>query len=178
MTAPQSTNWFEMKTRGKWIIAFFAVAIILMGIGAASPVNPTDARSTYDQLQKEAPYIDTVQGIFGNNFFYCLIMFAPFIGPLFGAFIFFNMGVVIAIIAIARGLNAGVLFSTLFLFPHTWLELLAYSFAMSQSVFLAMAIVRGRFKQELARTCVIITVSALILVLAAIVEVILITTSG
>lgn len=174
MIVPQQPSWFDLKRRWVWIVAFFGAAVIIIYVGTLAPLNPADARTTYNELQNETKYIATVQGIFGNNFFHSLIMFTPFIGPLYGALIFFNTGIVIAIIASATNANTASLFFLLFLFPHTWLEFLAYSLAMSQSVFLSIAIVRGRFRQELVRTCVIIAVCALILLLAALAEVILI----
>lgn len=177
-TQQQQLSWFDLKRRGIWIIIFFAAAVIIMALGTMVPISPSDAESIYGDLQNEFKYVATVSGIFGNNFFHGLIMFAPFIGPLYGGFIFFNTGTVLEIIAIAQNTNTGLLFALLFLYPHTWLELFAYSLAMSQSVFLSIAIVRGRFRKELVRTCVIIAVCALILLLAAFVEVILIQTGA
>jgi hypothetical protein len=149
-------------------------AIAIMAIGAAMPINSSEAKTTDEELRNEFQYIATVPGIFGNNFFHSLLMFTPFIGPIYGGLVFFNTGYVVAIIAAARGFPTGLLFTTLFLYPHTWLEFFAYSLALSQSAFLAMAIIKGRFKQEALRTCVIITICALILLLAAVVEIILI----
>jgi len=175
---PQKTSWLELNRRGVWIIAFFVAAIAIMAIGAAMPVNPSEAKTTYDELQNEFQYVATVPGIFGNNFFHALIMFTPFVGPIYGGIVFFNTGYVVAVIAVHNNVPTGLLFTNLFLYPHTWLEFLAYSIGLSQSVFLASAIVRGRFKQEAVRTCVIITICALILLLAAVLEIILILLQG
>jgi hypothetical protein len=169
----QRTSWFDMRRRGVWIVAFFVAFIIIMAIGASMPVSPADANSTYNQLKNEVKYTGTVDFIFGHNFFLTLIMFTPFVGPFFGAFSSFSTGFGIEIIAIAKNTSTGLLFGYLFLFPHTWLELFTYSLAMSQSVFLSAALVKGRFRQELVRTCVIMAVCALILFLAAFLEVIL-----
>jgi uncharacterized membrane protein SpoIIM required for sporulation len=174
----QRTNWFDMKKRGVWVIVFFVVAVTIMAVGAKLPVNPTDAQTSYNELQTEFKYVATVPGIFGNNFFQSLILFTPFVGPLYGALVFFNTGTVIAIIASATNSDAGVQFAELFIYPHTWLEFIAYSLAMSQSVFLSTAVVRERVRQELVRTCIIITVCALILLIAAIFEVTLIALRG
>jgi len=179
MMEPQKTSWLDMRKRGIWIVAFLVVSIGLMAVGTFMPVNRIEARTTYQELQNQFQYIATLPGIFGNNFFHSLIMFTPFIEPLYGALIFFNTGYVVAIIAAGAPtpVDAGSLFVRLFLFPHTWLELFAYALALSQSVFFAMAIVKGRFKQEAVRTCVIIAICALILLLAALLEVILIAIS-
>jgi len=173
-------NWFDIKTRGKWIILFFAILVILLGLGAtAVPTNPAEAKAIYDQLQNE-PY--TVTAIFGNNFFYCMIVFIPVIGPIFAGLIVFHTGILIANIASATGVNSFRLFTTTLMFPHAWLELFAYSFAMSQSIILTKIFLRSirrssyrkYFQHELVRTCITITVIALLLILAAIIEVVLI----
>lgn len=170
----QQTNWFDMRRRGVWILAFFVAFVVLMALAAAMPVNPTDARTTTDQLRNETKYIATVDLIFGHNFFLTLIMFIPFIGPIFGGISAFSTGIVIGDIAFVNSANAEVLLASLFTAPHTWLELFAYALAMSQSVFVSIAIVRGRFRRELVRTCVIMAICALTLVVAAFFEVILI----
>lgn len=170
----QQTNWFDMRRRGAWILAFFVAFVVLMALAAAMPVNPTDARTTTDQLRNETKYIATVDLIFGHNFFLTLIMFIPFIGPIFGGISAFSTGIVIGDIAFVNSANAEVLLASLFTAPHTWLELFAYALAMSQSVFVSIVIVRGRFRQELVRTCVIMAICALTLVVAAFFEVILI----
>lgn len=173
---PQQTNWFDMRRRGVWILAFFIAFVVIMALAAAAPVNPSDARTTIDQFQNQIKYTATVDLIFGHNFFLTLIMFIPFIGPIFGGISAFSTGLVIADFAAPSVLNVNpeVLLASLFIYPHTWLELFAYSLAMSQSVFLAIAIVRGRFKQELPRTAVIIAICAITLVIAAFFEVLVI----
>jgi len=173
----QTSSWLALDKRGVWIGVFFAVSVILMAIGAMVPVDPIEAEKTYEELQIDLKYVATVPFIFGNNFMHCLIMFTPFFGPFYSAFIFFNTGTVIALIAVARNVNVTLLFVFLFSSPHTWLELFTYSLALSQSIFLASAIFKRRFKEETVRTCVIIAICALILLLAAIVEVILISAS-
>ena len=150
------------------------VLAVIIAAGAALPVDPTEAGKIYNELQNEIQSINTVQSIFGNNFVHCLIMFTPFLGPLYGMFIFFNTGLVLGIIAAAEHVNVGLLFVSLFLMPHSWLEFIAYSFALSESILLSMAIFKRRFKRELKRTCIIITVCALVLLLAAVAEIILI----
>jgi uncharacterized membrane protein SpoIIM required for sporulation len=174
----QKISWLDFRRRGVWIVAFFIISVAIMWIGSQVPVGSTDAQSTYNELENEVKYTATLPGIFGNNFFQCLILFTPFIGPLYGVLVFFNTGFVIAVIAAVRSANPTMLFVTLFLFPHTWLEFFAYSLALSQSAFLAIAIIKGRFRQEAVRTCVIITICALVLLLAAVAEVILISLRG
>ena len=174
-----SSSWLSKNKENRllWISILFALAVVIMAVGASMPVDPVEAERIYDELQKELQQIGNVQFIFGNNFMHTLIMFTPFLGPIYGMFIFFNTGTIIAIMAAAYHVSPGLLFVLLFLFPHTWLEFIAYSLALSQSVLLTMAIFKGRFKEELKRTCIIITICALILLLAAVVEMILVSLS-
>jgi len=175
---PQPVKWLDLQRRGVWIIGFFAAFVIFMSLAALIPVDPTIAKTTTNQLQDQLKYTATVDLIFGHNFFLTLIMFLPFIGPIFGIFSSFSTGLVVADIASARSLSPGFLVASLFTAPHTYLELFAYALAMSQSVFLSLALVRGRLKQELVRTCVIMAICALVLVLAAFFEVLLIYAEG
>jgi hypothetical protein len=160
-----------LVNRAIWVAVFFIVSVIVVAVGASMPVNRAEAETSYSELQNELKYVVNVPFIFGNNFMHTLIMFTPFVDPLYGMFVFFNTGVVLAILAIGTNVNAGLLFMFLFLFPHTWLEFAAYSLALSQSLFLTMAIFKKQFKKELTRTCIIISICALILLLAAVWEV-------
>jgi len=175
----QVSSWFGkgVENRLMWIGIFFAVSVVIMALGASLPVDPLEAQRVTNELETSRQYIATVPFIFGNNFMHTLIMFTPFLGPIYGGFIFFNTGVVLAMIAVTSGVNVPLLFVFLFLLPHAWLEFIAYSLALSQSVLLTIAILKGRFRQELTRTCVTVTLCALILFLAAVVEVILIQAS-
>ncbi|MGQ9565857.1 MAG: stage II sporulation protein M [Candidatus Bathyarchaeales archaeon] len=175
----QTSSWLGkgVENRLLWVFVFFVVAIIVMAVGASLPVNKLEAEKFYEEFKTESQYIDTVPFIFGNNFMHTLIMFVPFLGPIYGMFVFFNTGIILAMIAVASGVNVALLFAVLFLFPHAWLEFLAYSLALSQSLLLALAIFKGRLKQELKRACIVVTVCALILLLAAVVEVILISSA-
>jgi len=175
----QTSSWLGkgVENRLLWIFVFFVVSVAVMAVGASLPVDRLEAERFYDEFKTESQYIDMVPFIFGNNFMHTLIMFVPFLGPIYGMFVFFNTGIVLAMIAVASGVNVPLLFVLLFLFPHAWLEFIAYSLALSQSLLLALAIFRGRVKQELTRTCIVVTVCALILFLAAVIEVILISSA-
>jgi hypothetical protein len=175
---PEQQKWFDIRRRRVWVVAFLAAFVIVMAIGASMPMSPAEAKTIYNQLQNGVQYTDTVDMIFGHNFFLTMIMFTPFVGPIFGVFSSFSTRFALEAIAIKKSVSTGLLFGSLFLYPHVWLELIAYSLAMSQSVFLAIAMAKGRFRKELVRTCVIVTVCALILLLVAVFEVIVIFLGG
>jgi uncharacterized membrane protein SpoIIM required for sporulation len=173
----QKTSWLDLNRGGIWIIAFFIFSVAIMGIGALTPINQTNARSTYNDLQNESKYTATVPLIFGNNFFECLVLFTPFIGPLYSMLVFFNTGYVVAAIAVVRSQNPASLFLYLFLFPHTWLEFFLPIRLVSER-FSCIRYCEGRFKQETVRTRVMITICALVLLMAAVAEVIAILLGG
>lgn len=110
------------------------------------------------------------QYIFGNNFFICLLMFIPIIGPLLGAYVLFNTGAVIGAIAAAEGYPLILAFVALFLTPVAWLEFAAYSVSMSESVWLFRRILQGRGKHEFRNTCLFVTICAVLLLVGAVVE--------
>ena len=71
-----------------------------------------------------------------------------------------------------------IVFLLLFAFPFTWLEFLAYSIAFAQSVWLTWRIIQHKGKKELVNTCVLISICAVMLLIAAIVEMAIISYFG
>ena len=115
-----------------------------------------------------------VQFIFGNNFMICLLMFIPIVGPLFGFFALFNTGIAINAISIAQGFPSVVVIIGLFLTPIAWIEYAAYSTALSESVWLFSRILKKRGRDEFRIACIFIAFCAILLLLGAIAETLLI----
>ena len=163
---------FKVSTRFRIaasVAALFVAVLFTLG-GTLSQMDTAEAEIIYAEFENLASQIMGVQGIFLNNFFICLMMFVPVIGPLYAIFVMYSTGRVIAAIAIVRGVDPAALFATTFVFPHAWIEYVAYGLAISQSVWLIVGIPQHRFKAELVTTLKMIMLSALILLLAAIVE--------
>ena len=112
--------------------------------------------------------------IFGNNLMYCMIMFIPFLGPLYGVYVLFSTGRVIAAIGVVSKVNPLLLLLTTFIFPFAWLEYISYAIAISESFWLTLMLIRHRFKSELASTAKAISLCALLLLVAAFIEMIVI----
>jgi uncharacterized membrane protein SpoIIM required for sporulation len=108
--------------------------------------------------------------IFGNNFFICLLMFVPIVGPLLGCYILFNTGAAIGAIAAVEGYPLILAFVALSWSPHAWLEFAAYSISMGESVWLFRRILQGRGKHEFKNACLFITICAVLLLVGAVVE--------
>ncbi|MEJ5327797.1 MAG: stage II sporulation protein M [Candidatus Bathyarchaeia archaeon] len=161
------------------VIAVFVFAVIITLVGSFVPVDAEQARQISEKLNqtlttaRESEML--MQYIFGNNFFICLIMFIPVVGPLFGFFVLFSTGAAASAVAAAQGFPSIIALIALVITPVFWLEYAAYSTAMAMSVWLFRRILQGRGRQEFRNTCLFITLCAVLLVIGAVVETALIT---
>jgi hypothetical protein len=106
-------------------------------------------------------------------------MFIPFVGPIFGLLVLYNTGVVIAAETIATSPQVSPLLTLfmLFVFPFTWMEFISYSTGFAESVWLIRRGTQGLGKRELKNAAILIAIVAVMLLLAAIIEVALILAS-
>jgi hypothetical protein len=168
------------------IALFFILGIAATSIGAMQTLTQqeaTDLNNELDQLRSNV----TVQYIFGNNLFICLLMFIPVLGWVFGFIALYNTGVVIAAQSMtpaAQGVSPLILFFTLFLFPFTWLEFISYSVGFAESFWLMLRGVQRLtnkaigFKRELRNLSILMTIVTLMLLAGAVIEIALITATG
>lgn len=159
------------------IVTFFLFSVIITVAGALTPLDLEEANKIEEQLEEMRESVN-VQLIFGNNFMICLAMFTPIAGPIFGCYVLYNTGVVIAAESITQGLSPFTVFLFLFAFPFTWLEFLAYSVALAESVWLIWRVIQHKGKKELVNACVFISICAVTLFAAAIIEMALISYLG
>jgi hypothetical protein len=177
------------SSRNKRIITiaiFFILGIIATSIGAMQTLTQqeaTDINNELDQLRSNV----TVQYIFGNNLFICLLMFIPVFGWIFGFIALYNTGVVIAaqsMTSAAHGVSPLLLFFTLFLFPFTWLEFISYSVGFAESFWLLLRGIQRlmnkipSFRRELRNLSMLITIVTLMLLAGAVIEMALIMATG
>lgn len=171
-----------MRRRIITILVIFVAIVILTAVATLAPVNETQAHETYNDLNQTVNDLkhsnSLLQFIFGNNFELTLIMFVPFIGPIFGFYVLFNTGVVLESSAIAQNLPPMLSYVALFLTPVVWLEFAAYSTAMAGSLWLSARIIQNRAKHELTNTAKFIAICAVLLLIGAIVETVLIELAG
>jgi hypothetical protein len=137
------------------------------------PMNSQEANQINNELNQTMNSLSEngalMQYIFGNNFFICLLMFIPIIGPLLGCYILFNTGTVIGAISAAEGIPAIVALAATFI-PIGLIEFTAYSAAMTESIWLFRRILQGRGKHEFKNACLFIALCAVLLLLGAIIE--------
>lgn len=155
------------------IIFFFLLSFIITIVGVVTPLSFEEADSLSKEVEQLRQNI-SLQFIFGNNFMICLLMFVPIAGPVFGFYALYNTGVLIAADSIAHGLSPLTSSLLLFIYPVVWLEFLAYSTAFAESVWLIWRIIHHRGRRELVNACILISICAVILLAAAIIEIALI----
>ncbi len=162
---------FDAHTRIIVIAIFFIVALIVTAVGVlVVKIDISEAKEMADEFAEEFDRFSDPRFIFGNNLLHTLIMFVPIIGPFWGSFVLFNTGTIIAILGIAYETPPILAFLSLFLIPSFWLEFGVYSVAMAQSTVLLLQTLRHRGKKEAVKTCILVTICALILLLSAVVE--------
>jgi hypothetical protein len=160
-------------------LLFFIISICVTAVGVSAPLSEEYAsiiRKEIEDVQNYVSRVDVFRGatlIFGNNFTLCLSFFVPIIGILFGFYVLYSTGVAIAAQSMPK-INPYVTFIMLFIMPFTWLEFLAYSMAFTENVWLTWKIIKRNCRRELMNTCVIISLCAIMLLIAAFVETIMI----
>jgi len=155
------------------IVAFFLLSIVITIAGVLTPLSASEAKDVKQELDRVRGNVN-VPFIFGNNFIICLAMFVPFAGPIFGCYALYNTGVVVAAESVTAGLPPLMVFLSIFILPFAWLEFLAYSTAFAQSFWLFWRIIQHKGKKELVNTCILVSICAVTLVVAAIMEIALI----
>ena len=179
----------QYSSRNKRIITiaiFFILGIIVTIIGAMQTLTQQDATDINNELDQLRSNV-TVQYIFGNNLFICLLMFIPVFGWIFGFIVLYNTGVVIAaqsMTSAAHGVSPLLLLFTLFLFPFTWLEFISYSVGFAEGFWLMLRGIQRltdktiSFKKELRNLSMLMTIATLMLLAGAVIEMALITATG
>ena len=179
--------WRNASLRRKRIysmIAVFVFAMIITVIGSLVPVDAQEAKQISDNLNQTVTTLGDegvlTQFIFGNNFIICLLMFIPVLGPILGFYALFNTGIAVNAIATAEGYPLALVFLSLVLTPVFWLEFAAYSIAISESVWLFRRILQGlsRGWRELKTAGFLVSICAVVLLVGAVVEVVLISIGG
>ncbi|MEM1589102.1 MAG: stage II sporulation protein M [Candidatus Bathyarchaeia archaeon] len=159
------------------VLMFFLLSIAITAAGVSTPLTREEATTISEEMKELQDYVSTANlfrgltMIFGNNFVLCLSFFVPFAGPLFGFYALYSTGVVIAAQSISEGVNPHLLFLSLFILPFTWLEFLSYSTAFAESVWLTWGIIKRGWRGELMNTCIMVTLCAVMLLVAAFIEI-------
>ena len=168
------------KTRILVLLMAFVLCLAITASGAMSNIGASEAQDIVGQFDKIDELLSAVglQFIYGNNLMYCVMMFAPVLGPYYGSIVLYSTGRILAALGVTTGVDPLGLFITLFIYPHAWLEYLSYSLAISESFWLiyATAKFRGRgLRNELSTAAKIMVICTVLLLLAAFAEMYVIT---
>jgi len=179
--------WRYSTTTRKRVLSIFAFMLLSIAVtigGVLAPLSSEESQSLSKQLEqmqqniRNMTILGSTETIFANNFPICLVMFVPIAGPFFGFYVLHTTGRVIAAESVTSGAPSLPIFLLLFLFPFTWLEFLAYSIALSESMWLTRRIIQRRVKRELRSTGMLIGVCAGLLLAGAIIEAAIISLVG
>ncbi len=160
------------------MMIFYLISFLSTLAGSISDIDSVEARSLVREIEElrnlilKTPEIGTVT-IFGNNMIHCLSMFIPVFGLIRGLYVLYLTGRALAALGLVYNSNPVNLVVTTFIFPHALMEYLAYSIALSEGFWLIYVIVKGgveSFKHELNNTAKAISISNIVLFLAAVVE--------
>ena len=173
--------WRNASTKIKRILtiaAFFLLSIIITVAGILTPLSDEEIDILGEGLVgtqetiESIPAVQQVSFIFGNNLMMCLAGFVPIVGPIFECYVLYSTGVVMTAYVAYENLETSplLLFFLLFIFPFTWLEFLAYSTAIAESFWLTWRIIQHKGKREIKNTCILISICAVMLLVAAIIE--------
>ena len=168
------TNASSKRKRIYSIIIIFVLAFIVTVIGSYIPISHQYAQSISNSLNSTVNTHKSngtlTEYIFFNNFSICLVMFIPIIGPIIGFIILGNTGIALGAISYVQGYPVWVVLISELLTPVFWLEFIAYSTAIAESIWLIRRLMQGRWR-ELKNTAILIGICAAILIVSAIIEV-------
>jgi hypothetical protein len=168
------TNASSKRKRIYSIIIIFILAFIVTVIGSYIPVSHQYEQSLSNSLNStinmQKANGTLTEYIFFNNFSICLLMFIPLLGPIIGFIILGNSGVGLAAISYVQGYPVWVALISELLTPVFWLEFIAYSTAIAESIWLTRRLMQGRWL-ELKNTAILIGICAAILIVSAVIEV-------
>jgi len=166
----------EKSRRLESVIAATLICFIITFFGTVLPIDSAEAQAVFQEFsefektfEKVNPFF-TIALFYGNNFMHSLAMFTPFVGPFYGFYVLFSTGRVIAAMAQVQRSNPLTLLIFTFVSPHSWIEYVSYGLALSESFWLALMILRHRFREELVNVFKAISACALLLLSAAFIE--------
>jgi len=155
-----------------WISLFKILLIFTIGliaIGASISLTKEDSSNLVDVWKGQLPEISALT-ILINNLRIAYLMMVPVAGIPIAAYALFNTGLIISAQAASAGVSGLLVFPILLIFPFSWLEFFAYSAAMTQGIFLVIALVRHRLRIEAIRTGVIAAIIFVLLLIGSLVE--------
>lgn len=166
---------YIVKNVGRIRLTLFLISLALfivgLTLGSQAPLSQGDAESIIQEFRNMIGSNPTTFEIALNNITICMIFFIPVVGTLFMAFVSYNTGMVLsAVTLISPSTSRLDILLTTFIFPWTWMELIAYSLASTQGIMLILGVLTGRFRQEGRRTLISALICLILLGFGAYIE--------
>jgi hypothetical protein len=168
--------WRNASSKRKRLYFFTFVIVLSIAVTFAGTLVPLDdemAKLLSDGLEQKLAenddFASLTVAIFVNNVRLCLIMFIPFVGIFAGAFILFSTGVAVNALSIVQGVSPSFLLLALMIGPIFWIEFVAYSLGMTESVWLFRRLYKRRWG-ELKRAAILVGIAVGLLAIGALVE--------
>jgi hypothetical protein len=162
----------------KRLILSVAVATLLyavFGAGAHTSLSRGEAEALSKQLESLTSQLDSPLDIFLNNFGISLIMAIPFAGPLFAGWVAYETGRYVAALATLQSISVLFLLAIPIILVYGLLEFIGYGgMVMGGSIF-AYKILKRRARDEVKWYLLTILTSALVILVAALIEYAIIT---
>jgi len=147
----------------------FAVLFVSTLIGTFMPVDPELAKQieeAYKQFEQYGPSV-----ILLNNAFASIIMMVPLLGLGSAVYVAYTTGIALASVSSLAGIDPRLSFMFTFLMPHSILEFLAYSLALSENLAICQRILtRKELDKELRYLLATLIMVTIILTIGALVE--------
>jgi len=182
LTSILDTLKIMVARRWRLVTALFVIEVAGIIIVSNLPFFPGEFSFTQNQYNNIKPIVNQsalgqLVYIFANNFMVVVRELIPVLGPFSFALITYETARIVEVIAVTSGDGVAAALGTLFLLPHTYLELPAYAIAVTESGYLLYAVGVGFsrgwaiFVRELRFLVVNTALIAGVLIVAAIFEV-------
>ena len=158
----------------RFALFFLSLAIFIAAflLGSMASISQQEAQAIIDAFNTQIGSDPTAYQIFENNITLCLLFFIPFFGTAFMAFVGYNTGMFLSALALLNPQSGSpvALALTLFLFPWTWMEFVAYSLASSASLMVIISAISRRLRIEARRFLIALAIAAFLLIVGAVIE--------
>lgn len=169
-----SSGIIDIKKR---IILTVILTILLFTVLYISSMMPFSSEEL-DSLLKQAEEIlkknFTILDIFLNNFTVSLLIFIPVVGPIVGGYAIYVTGRIMGALATSTGIPSILLISIAIITFYGLVEFLAYGTAFTESIIFSYSIFKREIKREYRWVLISLIVTALLLLVAATIEYLLI----
>ena len=166
-----------LKARARLYPLNLAMLVAAILLGALTPAPHDLLEETYTKYKEliaslgleESPFDVAVYRVFVHNLYAASTMYVPILGIGFALYAAYVTGLAVQALAVMEAKSLWVIMASLLLVPSTWIEVLAYSIAVTESMFLGRAIMkRGRRGEFTISLAMLILVASLLLLSASI----------